>query len=70
MLGSILVLSACGGSDAPPPVIEEEVLVEETVEEAPTGLAAPGSRMGLGSSAGRYQQCGNISWQSIICAIP
>lgn len=52
MLGSILVLSACGGSDAPPPVIEEEVLVEETVEEAPTGLAAPGSRMGLGSSTG------------------
>ncbi len=52
MLGSILVLSACGGSDAPPPVIEEEVLVEETVEEAPTGLAAPGSRMGLGSTAG------------------
>lgn len=51
LLGSIHFLSACGGSDAPPPVIEEEVLVEESVEEAPTGLAAPGSRMGLGSSA-------------------
>lgn len=52
LLGSILVLSACGGSDTSPPVIEEEVLVEETIEESPTGLAAPGSRMGLGSSAG------------------
>jgi hypothetical protein len=53
LLGSIVVLSGCGdGSEAPPPVIEEETLVEETVEEAPTGLAAPGSRMGLGSSAG------------------
>lgn len=52
LLGSILVLTGCGGSDAPPPVIEEETLVEETIEEAPTGLAAPGSRMGLGSSSG------------------
>jgi hypothetical protein len=50
LLGSIVGLSGCGGGDAPPPVIEEEVLVEETVEEMPTGVAAPGSRMALGSS--------------------